>query len=383
MPARQGREFFGRNASVLLDVLRFGAAVAVALSHMPLHFVEAGPIISERAGNQAVCVFFVLSGFVIRYVTVARVTTGRAYWVDRASRMYSVVAPMLLLTVATEAVAMWAAPGVYRALAVPFRWTEVPVQVAQNLFFTVGWWGWGATPLSNGPFWSLSFECVYYALYGLACFAGRARWWAVPLLLLAAGPSIALLFPIWLLGAGLYEGYKRLHRTRGGVWIAGACLLLYAAVLGLLRAPLRRLLEATDVAGRAALLTRAVAASPWGRGAFHGTTLHWLDRFSVSYFLTGSVLALGLLTALLGLDRWVPPTPARVAQWVRLVADSTFTLYLLHVPFFLLVVCLHGAPLRGWDGGSVMLGAAIAVSVGLAMSFDRLKVSMRRGMRKR
>ena len=74
MAPNEGRKFFGRNASVLLDILRFGAALAVALSHMPLHFVTAGPIISERSGNLAVCVFFVLSGFVIRYVTVARGT---------------------------------------------------------------------------------------------------------------------------------------------------------------------------------------------------------------------------------------------------------------------------------------------------------------------
>ena len=366
---------------MLLDLLRFGAAMAVALSHMPLHFVEAGPIISERSGNQAVCVFFVLSGFVIRYVTRTRVTTGRAYWVDRASRMYSVVVPMLLLTVGLEAAAKWASPAAYQALAVPFRWSDVPLQMVQNLTFTVGWWGSGATPLSNGPFWSLSFESVYYALYGWAVFAPRWRWWLMPVLLLAAGPSIALLFPIWLLGAALYEVYRRLHRMRWGVGSAAGVCALYAGLLWSTRTPLRRLLDATDVAGRAALLTRAVDAPAWGHAFFGGKTLHWLDRFSVSYFVSGSLLVAVLLPVLLGLDQYLPPVPARVARWVRLVADSTFTLYLLHIPFFLLVVCAHGAPWRGWGSGFSMLAGAVAVSVGLAVWFDRLKGAMRVWMR--
>ncbi len=383
MPASEGRQFFGRNASVLLDVLRFAAAVAVALSHMPLHFVAAGPIISERSGNLAVCVFFVLSGFVIRYVTVARVADGRSYWIDRASRIYSVVAPMLLLTFLLEPAAACWSPAVYRTMVLPFHWAEIPMEALQNLTFTVGWWDYGSPPLSNGPFWSLSFECVYYALYGVWRYAPRARWVVVPALLLLSGPAITLLFPIWLLGVGLYEVYKRLHARRAGLPLAVTALAAYLAVVWLLRQPIARVLETTTVTARTATLTHFVGTFALGQRLFHGETLHWLDRLSVSYFLVGSFLAVLLLPVLLGLDRYLPPVPKGAAAQVRLVADSTFPLYLLHWPFFLFVVCVYGGAIPDWRGGWLMLLAAIALSIGLAVLLDRLKNAMRAGLRRR
>lgn len=381
MAGNEGRQFFGRNASVLLDVLRFGAAIAVALSHMPLHYVAAGPIISERSGNLAVCVFFVLSGFVIRYVTVARVPDGRAYWIDRASRIYSVVVPMLLLTYILQPLAGWWSPTVYHAMAQPYTWSEMPREVLQNLTFTVGWWGYGPAPLSNAPFWSLSFECVYYALYGFWRYAPRARRWAVPLLLLAAGPSIALLFPIWLLGVALHDCYVWLHEKRRGLLIAVGALVVYLTPVLLLRRPIARILRTYTVTVRTDLLTRYVASQGWGRLLFHGQTLPWLDRLSISYFLLGTFMAFAMLPVLLALDRFVPASSKRFAAGVRLVADSTFPLYLLHWPYFLFVVCLHGGAIATWKGGWVMLLSAIVISIGLALVFDRLKNAMRAGLR--
>ncbi len=382
MAGSSERSFFGRNASVLLDVLRFGAAIAVALSHMPLHYVKAGPIISERSGNSAVCVFFVLSGFVIRYVTVARVGTGELYAIDRVSRIYSVVLPALLITVVFERAAFLISPGAYAQVANPFPWAAVPLELYQNLSFTVGWWGWGSPPLSNGPFWSLPFECAYYALYGLLHYAPRARWVLVPLLLLAVGPSIALLFPIWLLGLVLYDLYARLHNVRNAVaWTTGV-LAAYVAALLALRKPLAHMLERTTVAHRSAALTHAVASFAWGRAEFHGETLHWLDRFSVSYLITGTGLTAALLPTLLVLDRYVAPVPEHMARAIRLVADSTFTLYLVHVPLFILVIALAGGPLQGWVGGWLMVLAAVALSIVLAMVFDRFKNAMRAGLRR-
>ncbi len=381
MPGSEGRQFFGRNASVLLDVLRFAAAVAVALSHMPLHFVAAGPIISERSGNLAVCVFFVLSGFVIRYVTVARVADGRSYWIDRASRIYSVVVPMLLLTFLLEPAAAWWSPAVYRSMVLPFSWGEIPLEALQNLSFTVGWWGFGSPPLSNGPFWSLSFECVYYALYGVWQYAPRRRWVVVPLLLLATGPAISLLFPIWLLGVGLHDVYVWLHARRYALTIAIAALGVYLAGLWMLRRPIASVLQTTTVTARTAALTQFVQANALGRRVFHGAALHWLDRLSVSYFLVGSLLAVGLLPVLLGFDRFLPPVSKPIAGKVRLVADSTFPLYLLHWPFFLFVVCVHGGAIPDWRGGWLMLLGVIVISIGLAMMFDRLKNAIRARLR--
>jgi peptidoglycan/LPS O-acetylase OafA/YrhL len=294
-----------------------------------------------------------------------------------------VVLPALLLTLLLEGAAYLHAPAVYRVFSDPFPWGAVPAELLQTATFTVGWWNWGATPLSNGPFWSLSFECVYYALYGLIVYAPRARWVLVPLLLLAVGPAIALLFPVWLFGVVLYELYLRLSARRFGPGLAAAVLLAYAGVLFAFRRPILQFLQQTTVGERATALTAWVASYGWGRTMFHGATLHWLDRFSISYFLTGSVLVALMLPLLLALDRYLPQVSRRVAGWIRMVADSTFTLYLLHLPLFIFVVTMLRAPLRGWREGLLLLAFAIVLSMGLAMLFDRLKNAMRAGLRRR
>ncbi len=381
MQSSADRRFFGRNASILLDLLRFAAALAVALTHMQHHFVTKAGFISERSGNSAVCVFFVLSGFVIRYVTVARRPAAREYWSDRVSRIYSVVVPALLLTVLLEGAALLLAPAAYHNIADAFPWSAVPLQLLENLTFTVGWWGIGVPPLSNGPFWSLSFECVYYALYGILRYMPRARWALVPLLLLAAGPSIALLFPIWLFGAALHDVYVKLHARRDGLAIATGALLVYLGVLAAMHKQVLHVLRATEVAERTQMLTHAVASFAWGRSLFHGAPLHWLDRFSVSFFLTGSLLAVAMLPVMLTLDGFVPTATKLSASRIRLVADGTFTLYLLHLPLFILFVSLAGGPWTNWREGLAMLVVVVIISILLGRVFDRLKDAMRASLR--
>lgn len=371
---------FGANASILLDVLRFGAALAVALTHLPL-FMTAKGLVPERSGNTAVCVFFVLSGFVMRYVTVTRVTTARAYCIDRISRMYSVVLPALALTVLLEWIAQHHAPLVFAHAASPFAWRDLPAQMLENLTFTVGWWDFGTTPLANGAFWSLPFEVVYYALYGLLAYAPRARWVLIPLLLLLVGPSIALLFPIWLLGAGLYDVYARSQERGTGLRVSLLVCAGFLATMFLLRHQLLGFLRATEVAQRREALTHFVASFAWGRNTFHGAQLHWLDRFSITYFFSATLLVVLMLPLLLWLDGHVPAATKTVVSRVRLIADSTFTLYLLHLPALLLLMSFTHGPWRTREQGLLALLLTIVVSIGLAQVFDHLKNAMRAGLR--
>lgn len=373
------RHVFGRNASILLDVLRFAAALVVVLSHMPL-FLNGTEFIPERSGNTAVCVFFVLSGFVIRYVTVTRVPTGRDYAIDRITRIYSVVVPALLLTMLLEYTAFHHSPTAFRFGADPTPWQWVPKQLLQNLTFTVGWWGYGFPPLSNGAFWSLSFECVYYALYGFWRYAPRARWVLIPSLLLLVGPAITLLFPIWLLGAVLYDLYAYLHNRRSAIGWATLALLVYGAALFFLRNRIVHWLLLTDVHHRSLALTRLMTRFAWGRDHFGGAPLHWLDRLSLSFFISGLLMAVAMLPLLLALDRFLPSASRRAERGVRFVADSTFTLYLLHLPVLLWLMTMHGERWTNWRQGSAMLGLTIVLSILLADAFDRLKNAMRGGL---
>ncbi len=93
------------------------------------------------------------------------------YFIDRASRIYSVVVPALVITVLCEI----AARAFYRPMFVfpPLPWHDLPFQIGANLIFQAQDWGYEISPLSNDAFWSLSFECLYYVVYGLLFYRVR------------------------------------------------------------------------------------------------------------------------------------------------------------------------------------------------------------------
>lgn len=376
------RHSLGRNTSVLLDVVRFLAAAIVATTHLS-NFVQSKPLLPGASANAAVCIFFVLSGFVIRFVTVARETDAEEYWIDRASRIYSVVIPALVLTVLFEGAAFLSHRAVYYRFSQPYVWTQVPEQLLTNVTFTSGYWGYGAAPLSNLPFWSLTYECVYYVLYGLIRYTTRARWFMVPAILLLVGPSIALLFIVWWMGVLLFEAYSLLKQSARGITIAAIPLLSCLSLCILLRKQILGFLHETDVDWRRAQATRLVSSTSLGHRLFHGAAIPWFDRLSFSFFLTGTIFCLVLLALAVALDKRFPEISRSVAGAVRAVADSTFTLYLLHFPFFILVFSIAGGPARNWPEASIAFLAAVLFSVVLARQFDHFKLWLRDWLRNR
>ena len=369
----------GPNTSVLLDVVRFTAACVVAISHVAGSVQAIHPFTGPSA-NAAVCVFFVLSGFVIRFVTVSRKSTASDYWLDRASRIYSVVVPAILLTVLFEAFAFLHNPVFYRWFAQPYSWKQVPWQIVTNLTFTSGYWGYGTAPLSNLPFWSLTFECVYYVLYGLLYYTRTLRWFLVPLILLLVGPSIALLFPVWWMGVLLFDACTYLNSARRGRSVALLFLLLGASAAISLRHQIVRVLHQTDVNWRRAQAGHIASSVP----LLHHSALAavpWFDRLSVSFYFTGAVFSLLLLFLVVFLDRSARQVSKAFTSRVRVVADSTFTLYLLHVPLLILMFSFLGRPVRTAAGAGVVLLIAVLISIVLAMQFDELKVWLRSNLR--
>src|ERR1700761_1583770 len=92
-----------REASLYLDVVRIAAALLVFLAHFAEPwasgklFWQIGPF-----NGDAVIVFFVLSGFVIAHATTQNERSAAVYFVNRASRMYSVAVPAIVLTLACD-----------------------------------------------------------------------------------------------------------------------------------------------------------------------------------------------------------------------------------------------------------------------------------------
>ena len=188
-----------RETSIYLDLVRFIAALFVFFTHASWQQSSGGLLWQLGFGREAVDVFFVLSGFVIGHVVETHERSPLAYAVARAARLYSVALPALALTFVLDRIGQPLRPDLYTVwccdLASPAR------QYFGSLVFLNEIWSQHAPPGSALPYWSLGFEAWYYVAFGLAFFAPRP--WnliAAALVLLAVGPGIAVLFPLWLLG---------------------------------------------------------------------------------------------------------------------------------------------------------------------------------------
>jgi peptidoglycan/LPS O-acetylase OafA/YrhL len=144
--------------SLYLDVIRFAAAVMVACGHLTQHYFSSGWTDHTTYAVNAVGIFFVLSGFVIRYITRLKYHSIGEYWIDRAARIYSVVLPAVAFTLVADAISHAVNPGYYLG-----NWSgnvDHPLlRLFTNLTFTSQVWSHSIALFSNGPFWSLSYEC--------------------------------------------------------------------------------------------------------------------------------------------------------------------------------------------------------------------------------
>ncbi|HEV2678451.1 MAG TPA: acyltransferase [Aliidongia sp.] len=356
-----------RPLSLLLDVIRFGAALLVFFHHAAIGKFGSGLpyrfVLTER---EPVILFFVLSGFVIAYSAETKDRTPGAYALNRLARLYSVVLPALLLTALLESVGRWLSPALYAD-----HWTDpatlaniarpLGVQLlATGLFVNEIWW-WDAWPGVNSPFWSLGYEAIYYLLYALVIWGGRYRWAWAALAALIAGPKIMLLFPLWMLGVVTYRAVKADRVPRGqGYLLVAASLLAYVLFIALgIKTRLDHLVE-TMVGPDTALLM--------------SNSQEFLSNYATGILF--SVLLIGL--AAIAQDFAV--ALQRVQKPIRTLAGLTFTLYLLHYP---LVYVLRAAVLAtGLERFSplIVTGGTLALVALIAPVTESQKGSLRRLM---
>jgi peptidoglycan/LPS O-acetylase OafA/YrhL len=301
--------FLTPGLSIYLDLVRLLAAFAVMLGHAQQDGLNTGWLVIGRYSHDAVVVFFVLSGVVIAHTTHTGVQNPRKYAVARLARLYSVVLPAIVLGFVVKAIAAWQDP----ALATEFHNNDLRwVNVVGSVFFLSESWGFGGSIPWNDPFWSLCYEAWYYVIFGLATFAPaqkRLKW--VVLAAIAAGPSIMVMFPIWLLGA-----YLAKHGMRWKLTVAGAAgLWVVSLALGLT-------LHETGLAGSVQQWLYHTVPGYWRLGASQRFLTDWvLGVLVAANFVAMRALAdpLGLLLHMI----------ARPVQWL---AGYTFSLYLFHRP---------------------------------------------------
>jgi peptidoglycan/LPS O-acetylase OafA/YrhL len=335
-----------RHFSVYLDLVRIVAALAVIVYHSNFRLLITEKLPFSGHGHAAVIVFFVLSGYVIAYITAVRENTPLAYWSSRLSRFYSLALPVVLLTPLLDLAGEALAPQFYAGTTThDLAW----LRIVTSLLFLNEAWLLSIMSFSNVPYWSLCYEFWYYVLFAIASFTrGTRRAVLAGAVMLLVGPKILLLAPVWLAGVALFR-----WQWLGGVRPLPGVLLVCASwpaywvfhQYGLSEVGSRWLLE---------LL---------------GPQLHRQMAFS-RFFITDYLLALIVLANFVGMraiaDK-AAPLLLMAEPLIRKLAGYTFSAYILHQPLLqFYAAVINGNPGRPWFYVST-LAATLATIAALAV----------------
>jgi len=314
-----------RGTSLYLDLVRFSAAFVVFLEHLREHTRNSFSYVWQQHpflyrhldpySETAVIVFFVLSGYVIAHVLATRENTLREFAASRLARLYSVAIPALLLAAATNYAEALRYPDAFEA----YNNMPAALRYAGTAIFVSNFWLWPEFEPANTPFWTLCFEASYYAGIAIFLFAkGYGRIAGLILLSLAAGPTMVLLAPTWLVGYWAYGFSKRLRINAWAafaLWLLSTVLLLSCIVIEehfRQRLPFLRIPDATT----------------GGLFAAYAAALCFV--VNILAFNGFSAVAGRVLQPISGLLRWL--------------GSITFALYLFHMPIlsFLTVYPVSG-----------------------------------------
>jgi peptidoglycan/LPS O-acetylase OafA/YrhL len=214
-----------RDFSLYLDLVRIVSCAVVVLSHLG-HGHLIGGILWPFTfmGNEAVMVFFVMSGFVIAHVSAQVETRPEQYVAARLARLYSVILPAMLLTLVLDGLGTRLDPAGYaRAWGSPDHGLALAYVLSAGMLNQS--WAWSQHFGSNGAYWSIPYEFWYYFIFGAVTYLrGKQRIVWLLIGLIFAGPKILLLMPVWLLGVGVYWAAQRWPLQRHGALLAAASL---------------------------------------------------------------------------------------------------------------------------------------------------------------
>ena len=308
--------------SIYLDLVRFTAACLVYLAHSNRRLLMVDMPPAAAFGHTAVVVFFVLSGFVIAYVTDQKEKDWASYAASRLSRVYSVAVPTLLLTVLLDAIGRPLFPALYT-----YPFDQFALRILGSLLMLNEAWFISIGIFSNTPYWSIAYESWYYIIFGVAMFVPKP-WRALALLGcgLIIGPQILLLLPVWWAGVGLYRWRWLAQTSQAFCW----CLVVLS-VLGIIGYHELAIYKAQ------ARWTEQLLGEPLYQ------KLGTANLFLVDYVL--ALLVFCNFAGMRGIADSLAPLLLRIERPVRWLAGYTFTLYMLHQPLLLFwAAVIRGRP---------------------------------------
>jgi peptidoglycan/LPS O-acetylase OafA/YrhL len=335
-----------QHLSLYLDLIRPMLAVFVLLSHLSEENISQGHFrLFDGAGTPAVDMFFVLSGLVIAFVTQTRETNVVSYGLARASRLYSVVIPALLIGLVVDLIGQTLDPAIYAGSNYQ-PYGKGGALLLSSVFLNEIW-DLHRFPGSNSPFWSLGFEALYYVAYGTLLFGvGRWRWILFAATLCIMGPKVASLFPAWLLGVLCFHLCRRFPESKIAAWV-----LTIAPVVGF------------------------VALQYFGPPRVQQFTVLDMTPLRISSLLQDYCICILFCLHIVGINQLGPQIGGILQRFrvaIRWIAGATFTIYLLHHPILWFLTALSP-----WPTGSA--AGLIYVTVGTILAcFAVAEISERR-----
>jgi peptidoglycan/LPS O-acetylase OafA/YrhL len=175
-----------RKAIQNIQIMRGCAALSVALAHAAAQFPGAAAIPRAAAAQAGVDIFFVISGFIMVYVTESKRQTGAEFFLNRCAR---IVPNYWLYTALTAALALAAHSFFRETTFTLLHFILSMLFIAHPNPAIPG----SASPLLR-PGWTLNFEMFFYLIFALSFFAWKRRVW-ITAGAIAALVFIGLLFP--------------------------------------------------------------------------------------------------------------------------------------------------------------------------------------------
>ena len=303
-----------REFSLYLDVVRFLAACLVVIYHTNDRLIIQDHLPFSGYGHASVIVFFVLSGYVIAYISEAKEHSPKLYISARLARVYSVAIPVVLLTPILDIFGRQLYPELYVDRS-PFD--HPIIRLGSSLMFANEMWV-SIMSFSNTPYWSLCYEVWYYLLFGIYLFTpARLRLLFLIIASTLAGPKVMLLAPIWIIGVILHRA-----QSLKQIGLGASLVLALGSALGIVFFHTYQLTEYFSYH----LLESIIGA-------------YWFKQLAFSKFFLGDYL-LGILVFahLLGMRQaatYLGPLLLKCKLPIKTLSSYTFTLYLSHQPLYL------------------------------------------------
>ena len=336
-----------KEVSVYIDFLRLTASLAVFFGHAYIFTGETWGRAFSGFRTDAVAVFFVISGFVIAYVTSNREQTLEQYTLARLARLYSVAVPAILLTLICDRLGLLTSPQWYLGQGW-FNPNTSIADIARYLTFSNEYWNSHIIVGSNEPYWSIGFEAAYYALYAVIAFPAKKRLVSLGLITalgLTFGPKILSYLPLWMIGVATFHLTNK-PTTQPGRRNTCAWLSVFAATPALFLI----------------LKTLAHYHPDWQANIFEPFQLSTSYFIPVAYYTSIGLLTGLSIVAAANVTNLLSGVVRIFGKPIRWLAGATFTLYLAHQPILLLLVSYFpGDPNTITRAVAIQLATLIAV----------------------